>query len=68
VPVRWPTAPRCADSTDGPSRASPQVCASVEEKAKELPPISGNPDLVRRVWEQVDVLGNDYIWQLLLSF
>jgi methoxylated aromatic compound---corrinoid protein Co-methyltransferase len=44
------------------------VCLPWAEKSKEMPPITGDPDLVRRVWEQVDALGNTYIWQLLLSF
>jgi hypothetical protein len=44
------------------------VCVPWADKAKELPAVTGDPDLVRRVWEQVDRLGHDYIWQLLLSF
>ena len=50
------------------SRVAPGACIPWQEKVKELPPITGDADLVRRVWEQVDVLGNDYIWQMLLSF
>jgi uroporphyrinogen-III decarboxylase len=49
-------------------RIKPGICRSWEEKAKELPPITGDQDLVRRVWENVEALGNTYIWQLLLSF
>jgi uroporphyrinogen-III decarboxylase len=49
-------------------RVAAGVCVPWAEKSTELPPITGNPDLVRRVWEQVDMLGNDYIWQMLLSF
>jgi hypothetical protein len=49
-------------------RVAAGVCVPWGAKAKELPPITGNPDLVRSVWERVDMLGNDYIWQLLLSF
>jgi hypothetical protein len=49
-------------------RVRPGVCFPWDEKAKELPPITGDLDMVRRVWEQVDALGNVYIWQLLLSF
>jgi hypothetical protein len=44
------------------------VCIPWSEKMTELPPIAGDEDLVRSVWERVDALGNDYIWQLLLSF
>jgi hypothetical protein len=49
-------------------RVKPGVCFPWEEKAKELPEITGDQDLVRKVWENVDALGNVYIWQLLLSF
>lgn len=49
-------------------RVKPGVCQPWEEKVKELPPITGDQDLVRRVWENVDALGNTYIWQMLLSF
>jgi len=67
-------APRDAISSDAsrlhlrPTRTKPGVCIPWEEKAKELPPISGDPDLFRRIWEDIDVLGNMYIWQCLLSF
>jgi uroporphyrinogen-III decarboxylase len=44
------------------------VCVPWATKSRELPPITGDAELVRRVWEQVDALGHDYIWQLLLSF
>jgi len=49
-------------------RVKPGVCLPWEEKVKELPPITGDPDLVRKVWEDIEALGNTYIWQLLLSF
>jgi uroporphyrinogen-III decarboxylase len=44
------------------------VCVPWATKSRELPPITGDAELVRRVWEQVDAIGHDYIWQLLLSF
>ncbi len=46
----------------------PGVCLPWEEKLKELPPLSGDTELSRQVWENVDSLGYTYIWQLLLSF
>jgi hypothetical protein len=49
-------------------RIKPGICRPWEEKVKELPPITGDQDLVRRVWENVEALGNTYIWQMLLSF
>lgn len=39
-----------------------------EEKRKELPPIVGNEELVKRVWEQTDSLGYLYIYFCLLAF
>lgn len=49
-------------------KIKPGMCFQWEEKAKELPPVTGDVEMVRRVWEQVDGLGNMFIWQLLLSF
>lgn len=49
-------------------RIKPGLCRPWEEKAKELPEITGDQNLVRRVWENVESLGNTYIWQMLLSF
>ena len=44
------------------------ACVSWDAKRAEIPEVSGNENLVRRVWGQVDGLANLYIWQLLLSF
>ena len=49
-------------------RVKPGVCFPWEEKVKELPEITGDKELVRRIWENLDALGNTYIWQCLLSF
>jgi uroporphyrinogen-III decarboxylase len=49
-------------------RIAPGVCYPWEEKVKELPEITGDKELVKRIWEQIDGFGNMYIWQLLLSF
>jgi uroporphyrinogen-III decarboxylase len=46
----------------------PGVCIPWEEKLKELPEITGDRDIVQRVWENIDELGNMFIWQCLLSF
>ena len=54
----WITAPRLR----------PGSCRAFDEKLKELPPISGDPALVRRVWDDVDGLAYIYIWHLVLSF
>jgi uroporphyrinogen-III decarboxylase len=46
----------------------PGVCFAWEERVKDLPEITGSPELIRRIWEDIDAFGNMYIWQLLLSF
>jgi uroporphyrinogen-III decarboxylase len=50
------------------TRRAPGVCVAWEEKQRELPEISGDAGLIRRVWEANDGLGNAFIWQCLLSF
>ncbi len=47
---------------------APGACLSWEEKRKELPQITGNEELLKRVWQDIDALGYTYIWQILLSF
>ncbi|MHC4644815.1 MAG: hypothetical protein ACYTBJ_04890 [Planctomycetota bacterium] len=49
-------------------KPSPGVCIPWEEKLKELRKISGDEQLVRKVWEDIDGLAYTYIWQCLLSF
>lgn len=46
----------------------PGTCIPWDEKVKELPEISGDVDLVKRVWEETDALGYLYIWNCLVSF
>ncbi|GAB4128740.1 MAG: hypothetical protein Kow0040_03830 [Thermogutta sp.] len=58
-------------STTGRStevKRPPGTCFPWEEKVKDLPPIQGDAELVRRVWQDIDALGYMYIWQVLLSF
>lgn len=50
------------------SRIKPGVCIPWEEKLKEIPTITGDAALVKRIWENNDALGNMFIWQCLLSF
>ncbi|NOZ19725.1 MAG: hypothetical protein GXP25_01415 [Planctomycetes bacterium] len=52
----------------GEAKAKPGACIPWEEKAKELPELTGDKDLVQRIWESTDGLANMYIWQVLLSF
>ena len=46
----------------------PGVCIPWEEKLKEIPEISGDPQLARKIWEDIDGLGYTYIWHCLVSF
>ena len=52
---------------DQPKRP-PGVCIPWQEKLKELPEITGDKALVKRIWEDNDALGYIYIWHCLLSF
>jgi len=52
---------------DKPKRP-PGVCIPWDEKLEELPEMTGDRELVKRVWEDVDALGYVYIWQCLVSF
>lgn len=70
-----PPAPRRADGRTDYGMAGrpepkirPGVCIPWDQKVKELPEITGDADLVRRIWEANDALGYTYIWQCLLSF
>ena len=51
-----------------PAKTPPGACFPWSQKAKELPEITGDRDLVQKIWEQIDGLANTYIWQILLSF
>ena len=55
LPSRDPAAPRAGVARRGRSRA-------------ELPANCANEPLLERIWEEVDGLGNMFIWQVLLSF
>ncbi|MHC4442681.1 MAG: hypothetical protein ACYTF1_03160 [Planctomycetota bacterium] len=46
----------------------PGTCLPWQEKMKELPEITGDKELVEKLWKDVDALGYVYIWHCLLSF
>lgn len=46
----------------------PGVCIPWEEKLKEIPDISGDPQLAKKIWEDIDGLGYTYVWHCLVSF
>ncbi len=67
------TAHRAAGANGSPAwlttaRPLPGICLPFDAKAPELPPISGDPALVRRVWDEIEGLAYLYIWHVLLSF
>lgn len=49
-------------------RPEPGVCVPWEEKLKELPQISGDPELLEKIWKDNDALAYVYIWHCLVSF
>ncbi len=49
-------------------KVPPGACIPWETRREELPQITGDADLVQRVWEEIDALANSFIWQCLLSF
>jgi hypothetical protein len=49
-------------------RIRPGVCFPWEQKVKELPPVTGNREMVQKIWEDIDAFGVTYIWQMLESF
>ncbi|MCC7175190.1 MAG: hypothetical protein IT159_08340 [Bryobacterales bacterium] len=53
TPVQWPA--------DG-------VCFPWEQKVRELPSLSGDPFLFRKIWDELEGNAYTYIWHLLLSF
>ncbi len=63
-----PTTTAGHSPTCRPSARRPGVVAPWEEKRAQIPAITGDPDLIQRVWEDIDGLANMYIWQILLSF
>jgi uroporphyrinogen-III decarboxylase len=46
----------------------PGVCIPWEEKAKEVPPVPGDPEIVQRIWDGLEGFAYTYIWHLVLSF
>lgn len=46
----------------------PGACVTWDEKKQELPAITGDEKLVKKVWEEVDSLPYTFIWQMVVSF
>jgi hypothetical protein len=46
----------------------PGVCIPWEERIQEYPKIMGDPDIVRKAWEDMDMLAYLYVWFTLTLF
>jgi hypothetical protein len=62
APVPVATPPNVPAS--GPVK--PGACLPWEEKLKELPVLTGDAAMSRRIWEDVDAMAYYYIWNVLL--
>jgi hypothetical protein len=49
-------------------KPQPGECYSWHKQRSEIKSLDGDEALCRRIWQEVDALGNSFIWQLLLSF
>ncbi len=47
---------------------APGVCTPWEEHKRDLPPLTGDEEIVKTAWESTDAFANTYVWQCLLSF
>ena len=45
----------------------PGTCLPWEDKLRQIPALSGDPALLRRVWEEVDFFGYLFIWHTLVG-
>ena len=45
----------------------PGVCIPWEERVKEYAGIQGDPQVVERVWKEIDGLGYLYLWFCLIA-
>ncbi|TWT82789.1 Uroporphyrinogen decarboxylase (URO-D) [Planctomycetes bacterium CA13] len=49
-------------------KLQPGECYPWEKKRAEIGEIQGDEAICRKTWQDIDALGNMFIWQLLLSF
>ncbi len=50
------------------NKLQPGECYAWREKHAEIGELPGDEPLCRKIWQDVDALGNSFIWQMLLSF
>lgn len=46
----------------------PGVCIPWQERVKEYEKILGDPEVVKKVWQETDTLAYLYIWACLIQF
>jgi uroporphyrinogen-III decarboxylase len=63
-----PTAKRSLAEFRQKLKVEPGVCIPWYEKRKELTRITGDENLLKRIWEEIEAHGYIFIWQVLLSF
>jgi hypothetical protein len=72
--AEMPSPPAAGSSFEAPSLVDwqtarpPGACLPWREKLAEIARIERHEEMVERVWNDVDGLGNMFIWQLLVSF
>jgi uroporphyrinogen-III decarboxylase len=49
-------------------KIKPGICIPWETRAAEYSEIPGDAGLVKTIWDNIEALGNTFIWQCLLSF
>jgi hypothetical protein len=74
-PADEPPTPPSADSsfqaaplTEWYTSRPPGVCVPWFEKLAEIPRVERHKQMVEQIWNDIDSLGNMFIWQLLVSF
>jgi hypothetical protein len=67
-PCDVPASVKARQLTGMASRPAPRIpsaiCLPWEAKSNELPEITGDKDLVRKVWNDIEALANTYVWQV----
>jgi hypothetical protein len=56
------------DEQETKRRPAPGVCIPWEQRVKEYPQILGDPEVVKKAWEQTDMLAYLWIWANLIQF
>ncbi len=54
--------------TEQDKATAPGACVPWDKKKQELPAMTGDEQLVKKVWEEVDSLPYTFIWQMVVSF